>query len=323
MGRGLALRVRTIGNSPHKDASCPQTTQQRNASWGRRGSCSRYPSIHSPLRSTPTGGQWTSALGSSHMSRPPCLAAAQATPTLGTKRPLSAFGPFLRLLLVPLFLLPHPVFHPELQGTRAGRNKQGWMWSDFMMKIEESWKNWGRVLKYFWTSDLNAASLHHYSSTTQQLRTASRALPPAPRLCIFRQMTCLICLLWFINNPMGLVSIPSLQDCEDTRTLVLWQAALVSCCCVTNYTQSYRLEITNIHHLTVSGIQEHLSCVVWLWLSCKSRCWLGLWSSQGFTGKEFTSKFTHAKLSRELPYWLPCKGPTEEHPRWKPQSLMT
>lgn len=295
MGRGLALRVGTIGNSPHKDASCPQTTQRRNVNWGHRGSCSRYPNIRSPLWSTPTDGQWTSALGSSHMPGPPCLAAAQATPTLGTKRPMSAFGPFLRLLLVPLFLLPPPVFHPELQGTRAGRNKQGWMWSDFMMKTEESWKNWGRVLKYFWTSDLKAASLHHYSSTTQQ-RTDSRALL-LPGYAFLGKWPALF-VLWFINNQMGLVSIPSLQGCENTGTLVwrgrwvLWQAALVSYGCVTNYTQSYQLEITNTHHLTVSGTQKHLSWVVWLWLSCKSRCWLGLWSSQGFTGEEFTSKFT-------------------------------
>ena len=139
------------------------------------------------------------------------------------------------------------------------------MWSDFMMKIEESWKTWDRMLKYFWTSDLKAASRHHYSSTTQQLRTDSRALP-LPDYAILGKWPALF-VLWSINDQMGLVSIPSLQDCENSRTLVwsgrwvLWQAVLVSYCCVTNCTQSYQLEITNIHYLQFQEFRSILA--VW------------------------------------------------------------
>lgn len=130
MGRGPSARVGSTGSSSRRSAPCPQTAQQRNSTEAAvvRAQVTQAftmgPSLHglslppSPpasLEHTHTGGQWTSALGSSHMSGPhvwatPTLAAAQATPTQGTKRPLSTFGPFLRPLLAPLLLLPLPAF---------------------------------------------------------------------------------------------------------------------------------------------------------------------------------------------------------------------
>lgn len=65
------------------------------------------------------------AVDTSAPLQPHAWAANQAIPTLGTKRPLSASGPFPRPLLVPLLLCPL-LFSPG-----AERNQQGEMWSDF------------------------------------------------------------------------------------------------------------------------------------------------------------------------------------------------
>lgn len=103
--------------------------------------------------------------------QPHAWAEAQAIPTLGTKRPLSASGSFPRPLLIPLLLVPPSVF------TRGEKKPVRLPVVRFHATADKTnWKNWDRVLTYF-LNPVSKYNSHQHRHSTAAKNMDAEALP--------------------------------------------------------------------------------------------------------------------------------------------------
>lgn len=150
------------------------------------------------------------AVDTSAPLQPHAWAAAQAIPTLGTKWPLSASGPFPRPLLVPLLLCPL-LFSPG-----AGRPTRLNVVRFHAMITGQVGRTGAGCLNYF----LNPGSKfrpHHHPGTAQ--RPGTQTLKPYPFLAVCSWANDLTSLCH--GSPtckMGFINIPSSQGWESIRT---------------------------------------------------------------------------------------------------------